>query len=95
MKHIKEGEEFKKKHYRALCSLKEPATVEDLQKLDIPEGFTINQITPLRVLHRRPLLTRPRNIYSVKAYVDKGMSLASVLMVVSNHFFFFQQIITR
>lgn len=43
-----------------------------MQKLDIPNGFTIQQLTPLRVLHRRPLLTRPRQIFSVKGYVNKG-----------------------
>lgn len=72
MKHIRQGEESKEKVYRALCVLKESATVEVMQKLDIPDGFTIDQLTPLRVLHRRPLLKRPRRIYSVKARVDRG-----------------------
>lgn len=70
--HIKTGEEFKKKHYRALCVLNEPVTVEILQKLNIPDGFLLQQMTPLRVLHRRPFLTRSRQIYSVKGYVQKG-----------------------
>lgn len=70
--HIKTGEENKRKFYRALCILKEPATVETMQKLDIPNGFIVQQPTPLRVLHRRPLLTRPRQIHSVKGYVQKG-----------------------
>lgn len=72
LKHIKFGEESKKKTYRALCVLKEPATLEILQKINMPDGFIINQWTPLRVLHRRPLLNRPRQIYSVKAYIDKS-----------------------
>lgn len=70
--HIKTGEEKKQKIYRALCILKEPATVEIMKKLDIPDGFLIQQMTPLRVLHRRPFLTRPRQIYSLKAYVHEG-----------------------
>lgn len=72
MKHIKTGEENKKKIYRALCIVKEPVTVEIMQRLNVPDGFTIDQLTPLRVLHRRPLLKRPRRVYSVNAYVNKG-----------------------
>lgn len=64
--HIKTGEEKKKKIYRALCHLKTPVTREILQKLTIPDGFVTNQWTPLRVLHRRPLLLRPRAIFSTK-----------------------------
>lgn len=70
---IKQGEETKKKTYRALCILHEPATVELLRKLDMPEGFLMQQKTPLRVLHRRPYLTRPRQVYSLKGSVHKGI----------------------
>lgn len=70
--HIKTGEEKKKKSYRALCILNEPATVDLLRKLDMPEGFLMQQKTPLRVLHRRPYLTRPRQVYSMKGYLHKG-----------------------
>lgn len=69
---IKTGEETKKKIYRALCILKRPATVEMLAKMDMPNGVLISQETPLRVLHRRPLLSRPRQVYSVKPYVVAG-----------------------
>lgn len=72
LKHIKTGEESKKKTYRALCVLKEPVTLEIIQKLNIPEGFLVEQLTPLRVLHRRPLLKRPRMVYSLKAFIDKS-----------------------
>lgn len=71
---IKTGEESKKKLYRALCIVKEPATVDIMTKLNLPDGVLITQVTPLRVLHRRPLLARPRQIHSVKAYVDEGMN---------------------
>lgn len=73
--HIKTGEEHKRKFYQAMCVLEEPATVEMMQKLDIPEGFLLQQLTPLRVLHRRPFLMRPRQIHSVKGYVTKGEEL--------------------
>lgn len=71
--HIKTGEEQKRKFYRALCVLQEPVTPEIMQKLDIPDGFLVQQKTPLRVLHRRPLLTRPRHVFSVKGYAHKGI----------------------
>uniref|UniRef100_A0A1B0DJ26 tRNA pseudouridine(55) synthase n=1 Tax=Phlebotomus papatasi TaxID=29031 RepID=A0A1B0DJ26_PHLPP len=64
--HIKEGEENKRKMYRALCLLEFPADVSVLHKLNIVTEFTVDQLTPIRVLHRRPLIKRPRVIYSVK-----------------------------
>lgn len=70
--HIKTGEEQKKKIYQALCVLDTPATADIIRKLDIPNGFLVQQQTPLRVLHRRPLLTRPRQIFSVKGKIFKG-----------------------
>ncbi|XP_061390489.1 putative tRNA pseudouridine synthase Pus10 [Musca vetustissima] len=81
--HIKSGEEQKKKYYRALCKLRDPATAEILKKLDLPEGFQIQQKTPIRVLHRRPLHTRPRMIYSMKAWVHKDNLKVLVIDVVS------------
>lgn len=81
--HIKTGEESKKKYYRALCVLQHPATLEILEKLNLPEGFEIQQKTPIRVLHRRPLHTRPRMIYEMKAKVQKENPKVLVLDVVS------------
>lgn len=81
--HIKFGEEKKTKTYRALCILNEPATVEVLQKLNIPEGFEIKQWTPIRVLHRRPLLQRPRRVHSVKARVDPNDHKILILDIVT------------
>lgn len=81
--HIKTGEEQKRKYYRALCVLEEPATLEILQKLQISESFDIQQKTPIRVLHRRPLHTRPRTIYSVKARVQRENTRLLIIDVVS------------
>lgn len=39
--------------------------------MNIPNGFLVHQKTPLRVLHRRPLLNRPRHVHSVKAFFSK------------------------
>lgn len=70
--HIKSGEEDKRKIYRALCSIEGEVTVELLEKLCIEKEFVIQQWTPLRVLHRRTLMQRPRTIYGVKAHAVKG-----------------------
>ncbi|XP_063702065.1 putative tRNA pseudouridine synthase Pus10 [Culicoides brevitarsis] len=78
---LRHGEEDKKKVYRALCALKVPVTDEILQKLTLPEGFTINQTTPIRVLHRRPLLVRPRRIYCMRASRTSVSDKALVLEV--------------
>ncbi|TMW53207.1 hypothetical protein DOY81_001750 [Sarcophaga bullata] len=81
--HIKSGEEQKKKYYRALCVLQQPATAEILEKLNKPDGFEIKQKTPIRVLHRRPLHTRPRMIYELKAMVHRDNPKMLVIDVVS------------
>lgn len=40
----------------------------------------MNQVTPLRVLHRRPLLVRPRQVYSCKGYADKGRAYSYIIL---------------
>ncbi|XP_053684571.1 putative tRNA pseudouridine synthase Pus10 isoform X2 [Sabethes cyaneus] len=81
--HIKQGEEDKKKFYRALCVLKKPVTNEVVDALNINEPFVIEQWTPLRVLHRRPLLSRSRTVYSVKAFASTKNDCALVVDVVT------------
>lgn len=81
--HIKTGEEKKKKFYRALCVLEKPITLEVLRKLDMPDGFEIQQVTPIRVLHRRPLHPRPRMIYSTKAWIDRNNPKILIIDIVS------------
>ncbi|KAL1396871.1 hypothetical protein pipiens_010197 [Culex pipiens pipiens] len=81
--HIKQGEEDKRKFYRALCVIDEPVTATTLAALNIAEPFAIEQWTPLRVLHRRPLLARPRTIYSVKAFASQANERAIVVDVVT------------
>jgi tRNA pseudouridine synthase 10 len=71
--HIKSGEEEKRKIYRALVTLGNKTATEDIiTRLNINEPFDIQQWTPLRVLHRRTLIKRPRTIHSVKAFAVKG-----------------------
>lgn len=81
--HIKSGEERKKKYYRALCILQQPACPKMLEKLNISVGFEVKQKTPIRVLHRRPLHTRPRMIYQIKAMVHRENTKILILDIVS------------
>ncbi|XP_031632319.1 putative tRNA pseudouridine synthase Pus10 [Contarinia nasturtii] len=82
--HIKLGEENKKKSYRALCILKTNVNAEIMQLLlNKSDGFLVQQKTPLRVLHRRPLLNRPRQIFSLKGYIVKDQPKAIVLDVLT------------
>uniref|UniRef100_A0A336MFF3 tRNA pseudouridine(55) synthase n=1 Tax=Culicoides sonorensis TaxID=179676 RepID=A0A336MFF3_CULSO len=75
------GEEDKKKIYRAMCALKVPVTDEIIKKLTIPDGFTVQQTTPIRVLHRRPLLVRPRKVYCMQASKSTVSDKALILDV--------------
>ncbi|XP_050079786.1 putative tRNA pseudouridine synthase Pus10 [Anopheles maculipalpis] len=82
--HIRGGEEDKRKFYRALCvTTNEPVTQAMVQKLRIDEPFVMQQVTPLRVLHRRTLLARPRTVYSVRAFACRENPYAMVVDIVS------------
>lgn len=81
--HIKTGEENKRKVYRALCVLRKPATVDLMERLNSTDGFDVEQWTPLRVLHRRTLMRRPRRVYSVQAHVHKENRCQLVLDIVT------------
>lgn len=70
--HIKSGEEDKKKIYRALCIVQEDVGAEILKSLNIEKGFEIQQWTPLRVLHRRSLIQRPRMVHSIVPHLIEG-----------------------
>ncbi|XP_053316912.1 tRNA pseudouridine synthase Pus10 [Spea bombifrons] len=70
--HMKEGEEEKTKCYSALIWTEKAVREEDLKLLDSMEELKIDQKTPLRVLHRRPLALRPRIIHTMKTeYMDE------------------------
>lgn len=81
--HIRTGAEQKRKFYRALCVLKEPATKEMLEKLNLHDTLEIRQMTPLRVLHRRPLLSRARLVYNLKARVCRSNLKLLVLDIIT------------
>ena len=65
MVHLKNGEENKTKDYCAVCFVKAQKTFENLITKLPSEPFTIQQKTPLRVLHRRTVATREKTIHSL------------------------------
>lgn len=65
---IKNGEEHKKKFYRALCMMENPATVDLIQKLNIPNSFFVQQKTPLRYEYRIVTITFVLNSTSITTY---------------------------
>ncbi|KAM5249994.1 tRNA pseudouridine synthase Pus10 isoform 2-T5 [Hipposideros larvatus] len=70
--HMKEGEEEKTKTYSALIWTNKAIQKKDIEFLDDIKDLKIDQKTPLRVLHRRPLAVRTRIIHSMETcYVDE------------------------
>ncbi|KAG7220266.1 hypothetical protein INR49_018322 [Caranx melampygus] len=66
MSRMKEGEEEKTKSYSALVWTQKPISREDISFIDDIKELTLDQKTPLRVLHRRALAVRQRNIHNMK-----------------------------
>ncbi|KAJ8264262.1 hypothetical protein GJAV_G00147130 [Gymnothorax javanicus] len=70
--HMKEGEEEKTKSYGALIWTQRPIEKHDIEFINDIKELKIDQKTPLRVLHRRPLAVRQRVIHTMSAiYVDE------------------------
>ncbi|XP_029793288.1 putative tRNA pseudouridine synthase Pus10 isoform X2 [Suricata suricatta] len=70
--HMKEGEEEKTKSYSALIWTNKAIQKKDIEFLNDIKDLKIDQKTPLRVLHRRPLAVRTRIIHSMETrYVDE------------------------
>ncbi|XP_077622593.1 tRNA pseudouridine synthase Pus10 isoform X3 [Crocuta crocuta] len=69
---MKEGEEEKTKSYSALIWTNKAIQKKDIEFLNDIKDLKIDQKTPLRVLHRRPLAVRTRIIHSMETrYVDE------------------------
>ncbi|KAI6172120.1 DNA topoisomerase [Aphelenchoides besseyi] len=64
---LKIGQEEKKKTYSALCYTTVPLTDEMIERLNSMSLITITQPTVVRVLKRRPLHDRPRDILNMNA----------------------------
>ncbi|KAJ6667085.1 hypothetical protein lerEdw1_019089 [Lerista edwardsae] len=77
--HMKEGEEEKTKTYSALIWTEKVIRSEDIAFLDNMQvmylgwhELKLDQKTPLRVLHRRPLAVRVRHIHTMRSeYIDE------------------------
>ncbi|XP_075871759.1 tRNA pseudouridine synthase Pus10 [Nelusetta ayraudi] len=67
MSRMKEGEEEKTKSYTALVWTQKALQMEDLAFIDDIKDLTLDQKTPLRVLHRRALAVRQRVVHSMSA----------------------------
>lgn len=60
------GERDKRKTYRAECWTERGIALDVLHERLSADDLQIHQLTPIRVLHRRPLLNRPRLIHSIR-----------------------------
>lgn len=65
-KNLSEGQESKKKEYRALCCCSRKITSDDIDRINSLPEVCLNQKTPIRVLHRRTVATRKRTIHNLK-----------------------------
>ncbi len=66
---LQAGADSKKKTYCCVVWTSKALTPEMVAKLDALQDLEIAQKTPVRVLHRRTLLTRPKIIHAVKCQV--------------------------
>lgn len=64
---IKEAEESKTKSYQAVCWLSRDVMQQDCETLSAVRELTVQQDTPVRVLHRRAARIRPRVVHSMSA----------------------------
>ncbi|XP_065346377.1 tRNA pseudouridine synthase Pus10 [Cloeon dipterum] len=66
--HLKMGEESKSKSYEAYCVCLEGELLDEkLDALSNIKNLVLEQKTPIRVLHRRPLATRNRTVLQMSA----------------------------
>ncbi|KAJ2850353.1 hypothetical protein IWW36_001970 [Coemansia brasiliensis] len=78
---IKEGEENKTKHYCALVWFAKQLSAEKLEEINQigQKELVLQQKTPIRVLHRRAPLVRPKKILSLKVvHIQERFYKASI-----------------
>lgn len=82
LQELKLGEASKTKIYHAVCIAHKPLESGILENLMKCCPIILNQKTPIRVLHRRPLSTRPRTIHEIHAkpldYSDSTKTLFTI-----------------
>ena len=64
---IREGQEDKTKEYSSLCYCYSKLDENDIKKLNDLKQVDILQKTPIRVLHRRTVMTRARTVSNINA----------------------------
>lgn len=64
---MKEGEEAHRKEYRTVLVLSRPVTAADVALLNGTRELVLQQLTPMRVMHRRTLMVRERTIHELSA----------------------------
>lgn len=69
---LKDGEESKRKTYRALCCASRHITEDDVALVSSLKDVRLKQKTPIRVLHRRNLAERERMVYEMSLEPLKG-----------------------
>lgn len=67
IKLLKEGEDTKQKGYRAVVWSAHPMSEALISGVAQEGEFAIDQLTPIRVLHRRSLMNRKKTIHTMKA----------------------------
>eukprot|EP01052_Picozoa_sp_SAG31_P005973 SAG31_NODE_271_length_18717_cov_8.685949_8_plen_156_part_00 len=83
---IKAAEESKRKSYRCVCWIRQGGVTAEELKASVDEksggdaGLTIQQNTPIRVLHRRAPLIRPRQVFAVREIpcLDTSCKISSI-----------------
>ncbi|CAI7823799.1 unnamed protein product, partial [Closterium sp. NIES-53] len=76
---MRQGEAEKQKSYVAVVWISRPITQADVAKLESIKDLELQQKTPIRVLHRRSPLTRPRTIYSMQCHLVPSNPLVFLL----------------
>jgi len=64
---LKEGEETKTKTYKCLVWSEKEILEDDIKLLNSTKEISVNQQTPIRVLHRRTVAIRPKTIHWMKS----------------------------
>lgn len=64
---LKDEDMEKKKKYTAVCCCSRPLTPDSMNEINQSfKPIVLQQKTPIRVLHRRPLAVRPRTIFQLQ-----------------------------
>lgn len=71
---LKAAETEKIKHYLCYIHSAQPLSLHDKHTLDAVNDLALHQLTPLRVLHRRTLMSRDKVIHRLRMHLVSGHS---------------------